>query len=267
MRFRWSRAPRFGVVSLVAVVLAAGLAVLGAGPTATAGRACRDVTHHRLVIGSEANWYHLDSYRTPSGQIEQKKRFIRENIRTGRTTLVYDMCKVRSSGEWEVLRMMVRAPHDDLDVTKRGKKIISIKPAHGDYGYGVFIRTRSESSVSFDATRCTPKPMGAGWAGYSVLKGVLSLPWKVPTPVGVGMFVAGQALPDAPDDKYWCARMGEPLKLEVRFRATDGKPVAKWGSIAPLAYAKTKDEEFPCGAQYYTYCARSDWQTVVLKKR
>lgn len=262
MRYRSARS----VGALLLVAVTASVAIVGTEPAATAGRACSDTATHRLVVGSEANWYHLDSYRTPSGQIEERKRFLRENVRTGRTTLVYDMCKVRSTGEWEVQRMLVRAPHDDLDVTRRGSKITSIKPAHGDYGYGVFIRTRSESSVSFNATRCTKKPMGAGWEGYSVLKGALSLPWRVPHAVSVGMFVVGQALPDAPDDKYWCARMGEPLTLKVRFRASDGKPLAKWGKVAPVAYVKTKDEEFICNPEYYSYCARSDWQTVALKK-
>lgn len=265
MRVRWTRSARC-VGALLVVAVTAGLALVDAPQVATAGGACSDTATYRLKVGSEANWYHLDTYRTPNGQVESKKRFVRENVRTGTTTLVYDMCKVPSTGEWKVQRMLVRAPHDDLEVTKRGSQITTIKPADSDYGFGAFIRTRSDSSVTFDGTRCTQEPMGAGWGTYSVLKGVLNLPWKVTTPVGVGMFVVGQALPDAPEGKYWCARMGKPLTLKVRFRASDGKPIAQWGKRVPVAYIKTKDDPFICNRDYYSYCARSDWQTVALKR-
>lgn len=272
MRIHRSRSrSRRQLGAVLAVVLAAGLAVGGVTSSATATRApaeregCRELKLHRVFVNSEANWYHLDSYRTPAGQIETVKRFVRKDVDSGRTKLVFDMCQDLSTGKWKVRKLTVSAPHDDLSITREGKRITSIKPVDDPYGYGVFVRTRSKTAVSFVASRCSEKPMGAGWAGYSVLKGLLSLPWKVPTPVSVGMYVVGLALPDAPDGKYWCASMGDPMTLKFQFRASDGKPSAVWKG-KHLAYVKTKDEEYPCGAQYYTYCARSDWQTVALTK-
>lgn len=269
MTRRWSLPVRTtgALLALVLIVSlsAVGLASAGAAPSTGA---CSRTPTYQVKLESRASWYTFNSNRTAGGRLDQYKEFLRKNVNAGTTTLVYDMCKVASTGRWKVNRMLVRAPHRDLSVTVVGKKIKTIKPATDSaYGFGAFIRKRSDTSVTFHATRCTKKPVGVAAGSYRVLKGVLGLPWKTSSPIAVGLYVAGQVLPDAPEDKYWCARMDDPLTLKVRFRRSDGRPSIAWpGSGQVGASVKTPQREYPCSGETYVYCSDSDWQVFWLRK-
>ena len=259
---------KHALVAILTALLVAGLGVVVVtSSTGAASGACSRTPTYKVKIRSSASDYAFDSNRTPSGTVVQSTRFFRKDVDAGTTTLTYDMCKVASTGKWKVQRLIVAAPHKDLAVTWVGKRMQSIRPATGNTGFGVFIRSRSASSVSFDATRCTRKPAGLGASGYAGLKALLNLPWKVPNPIAVGMYVVGQALPDAPDDKYWCMRMGDSLTLGVKFRKSDGRPVVQWPSSGHVGgFTKTAQTEYPCGGETYQYCSRSYRQVLWLRK-
>lgn len=258
---------KLALVAGLAVLLVASLGVVATTSTGAANGACSRTPTYQVKLLSRASDYAFDSNRTYAGEVDQTTRYFRKDVNTGTTTLTYDMCKVASTGRWKVQRMLVSAPHQDLAVTRVGKKITSIKPATGNVGFGAFIRGRSASAVAFDATRCTKVPATLAQSGYAGLKAVLNLPWKVSNPVAIGMFLVGQALPDAPEDKYWCTTMGDRLTLHVKFRKSNGKPHIVWPRSGQVGgFTKTAQTEYPCGGDVYQYCSRSYRQVLWLRK-
>lgn len=216
-------------------------------------------------IDATADDYVQYTKRKRSGQVDTSRYYYRKNVDVGYVKLRLRVC--RTTKGWKIKRAFPIQSREDVYVTTRGEEITEIEPASNRNGYSVLFNKVGKASIQVQADRCTKKPRSASSKGTQALKGLLQLPWSwSKNGYAVGAFVAAQALPDAPKDKYWCSRVGSPVNLGVAFRASDGRPTIAWGSSGQVLRMTSTTYEVVCGGNTYTYCAESPRETIWMKK-
>jgi hypothetical protein len=148
-----------------------------------------------------------------------------------------------------VLDVAVKQPHDDLVLTVSGSRITKVEPRSGSLGYEVVHRRTGDGQVRLDALRCSKRPQGLGAGLYKTAKGLLEVPMPLNYAVSVGVYAASKVLPDAPEDKYWCSRIGQVVSIPFGIHA-NGRPFLRWSKLPGRKVQRVATTTFqqPCSS-------------------
>lgn len=253
-------------IAVASAAVLAATTLITTGPTglAAATDSCSALGSGTVRLASSEKTTYKRVYRDYSGQVTYSETETRRGpVNTGTMSLQLTTCK--SDGNWRLLDVDMKQPHNDLILTVHGSKVDKVDPASGNMGYAIVHRRTGGGEVLLDALRCTQAPQKFLNGLAATAKALTSIPLPTGYLASVAVYAANVALPDAPEDKYWCGRIGPTMNIDLDFRP-DGTPFLQWGQLAGKRLARTARTTFEQPCEAVPYCADIYDETVTVTK-